>query len=52
MVVDENMVFGDYIQKYARYGSEPKSENGGNTSVYATMGDGVPLPPHLMKIVT
>ena len=44
MVVDENMVFGGYIQKYARYGSEPKSENGENTSVYATMWDGVPLP--------
>ena len=39
--VDEIMVFGDYIQKYARYGSEPKSENGENTSVYATMWDGV-----------
>ena len=46
--VDENVVFREYIKKYASYGGEPKSQNGENRSVFATMRVGVPLPPPIM----
>ena len=36
-VVDEIMVFGEYIKKYARYGNDSKSEDGVNGIVFVTM---------------
>ena len=44
--VDENVVFREYIKKYASYGGEPKSQNGENRSVFATMRVGASLPPY------
>ena len=36
---------GDYTQKYARYGDEPKCENGENRVVYAALGSIWSLDP-------
>ena len=48
--VDENVVFREYIKKYASYGGEPKSQNGENRSVFAAMGVGAALlPPSLTE---
>jgi len=46
--VDENVVFREYIKKYARYESEPKNENGENRSVFAAMRVGASLSPPIM----
>ena len=43
--VDVNVVFREYIKKYASYGGEPKSQNGENRSVFATMRVVAALPP-------
>ena len=45
--VDENVFFREYIKKYASYGGEPKSQNGENRSVFATMRVGAALPTPL-----
>ena len=45
--VDVNVVFREYIKKYASYGGEPKTQNGENRSVFATMRVGAALPPPL-----